>query len=155
MHENVIVCAAAEQAKARATEIEKRADDLRRGLDRAYTELVAANNDLAESRSVHAHEMADARQAWERERISMAQQATALHGELSKAREEAAELRGALAAIGPPGQKTRVANQGARQRDGGGPVPRSIGHGAAVVQPSMASGVAGLTACAWSRIRWR
>ena len=96
LRENAIAGVAAKQAELRSNEIERRADDLRSGLDHAHASLALATEDLKALHVAHKGEVADLQSSHARERQNSQIQITEVRLELAKAREEAAALRGKL-----------------------------------------------------------
>lgn len=99
MHDNVVATAAAEQARALLVEVEKRANDMHRERDQAYVALTDANNRAAELRRSAEQDLAASRTAVEQLRQQMSIHGAEADRQVIAAKEEAAELRGALAAL--------------------------------------------------------
>lgn len=111
VRETDIAKTAATHAEARIIEIERRADDLRTGLDQAHASLTLATEELKAMRIAHKGEIVDLHANLARERQSVELQAATTRSELAKAREEAAALRGKLDGLAeqkrPAAQRTR------------------------------------------------
>lgn len=110
VRETDIAKTAATHAEARIIEIERRADDLRTGLDQAHASLTLTTEELKAMRLAHKDEIATLHANLASERQSVELQMATMRSELAKAREEAAALRGKLDGLAeqmPAAQRTR------------------------------------------------
>jgi colicin import membrane protein len=88
--------AAIQQSEARATEIQRRADDLRKELDYAHTATSSATLEMATLRHAQEAAIANLRMELAESKSDSEAQLTAAQSDLANAREEIARLRGNL-----------------------------------------------------------
>jgi colicin import membrane protein len=116
----------AREAEVKAIEVGRRADDLRFELEHARGELVRERADITATRIAHGEQMQQLHDqvkrdlAYEREKVEHEKER--LQATLGRAQEEAAELRGQLAATRPSGmfvKRKKVPNEEAKENGRG------------------------------------